>query len=152
MIHYFLVVLRLLLRFQIFNDVFHLMVGNKRPLNPHGFRIADRIKEHIALAQQLFRSVHINDGSGIGTGGHIKGNPARYIGFNQAGDNINRRPLGRNNQMQPGRSGHLRQPANRILNFIGSYHHQIRQLINNNHNLRELGCIAFFLYRLIVAL
>ena len=47
------------------NNIIYRLIGNDRSRNPGRFRIALRIKEHITLSEELFRSVHINDGTGI---------------------------------------------------------------------------------------
>ena len=69
--------------------------------------------------------------------GDLKRDARRKIGFDQTGDDIHRRPLRGENQMNPGRSGFLRQPGNVFLDIPPDRHHQIRQLVDNNYDPRE---------------
>ena len=40
--------------------------------------------------------------------------------------------------MNARRTGQLGQPADGLLNIFGGHHHQIGQLVNQHHNLRQL--------------
>ena len=52
-------------------EVHHLLdfgIRNKSALYTLWLREACRIKEHVALSEQLFRTIHVNDRAGIHTG------------------------------------------------------------------------------------
>ena len=49
-----------------------------------------------------------------------------------------RGPLCSDHQVHPGRTRHLGQTADRILHLVGSRHHQVRQLVDNDNDLEVL--------------
>ena len=140
------------------NDIRNLLVGNERSLYTGGLGIALRIKEHVALSQQLLRAVHIQYRSRIHTAGNRERDTARHIRLNQTGDDIHAGSLRRNNQMNARRSRQLCQTADRFLNLSGRYHHQIGKLVHDNDDLRHLrgsilrAALLHGLYLLVIAL
>ena len=76
----------------------------------------------------------------------MEGNAGRQVGLDDARDNIDRRTLRCHNQVNPRRPSLLRQTLDQKFNFFTCCHHQVRQLINDDHNLRH-GFVseAFFL-------
>ena len=66
----------------------HFFIRDKGPLHTRRFRIALRIKEHIALSQQLLRSHHIQDRPRIHAAGYGERYTAWHICLDQTRDNI----------------------------------------------------------------
>ena len=119
------------------DDTLHLAVGHKAALHAGGLAAADRIVQHIAAAQQLFGAAHIQNGAGVDLRGNGKGNTAGNVGLDEPGDDIHRGTLGGDHQVHTGGTGHLRQAADVILDVLGGGHHQVRQLIDDNDDLRH---------------
>ena len=67
-------------------------------------------------------------------------------GLDQAGDDVNRRTLGRDYQMYPRGSRKLGQTADGILHLARCNHHQIRKLVDDDDDLRHLLRFVFILY------
>ena len=100
------------------------------------------MKEHVAVAEQLFRAAGVQNRPGIHLGGHRKSDSAGNVRLNHAGDNVYRRALGRNDQVHACGTGHLGQTADGVLHLILRGDHQIRQLVDDNDDLRHFGQIA----------
>ena len=90
-----------------------------------GFSAARREEQHVAIAQETLGTNGVQDRPGVDARGDLKGNTGWKVGFNQSCDHINRRSLGCQNQMNPGRSPHLCQPGDRLLDFPTDRQHQI---------------------------
>ena len=131
-------VVRLAARLQRLHDIMHLVIRHKRAMHPLRDARAARQKQHIAMPQQVFSAHLIQDRPGIHLGGDLKGDAARHIGLDQAGNHIHRRPLGREDQMHPGRPRLLRQARDQFLGLLADRHHHVGQFINNDHDTRQL--------------
>ena len=102
----------------VIRDIGDLFIGHKGPLHPGRLGVPLWVKQHISLAEQLLRPIHIQNRSGIHTARYGEGDPARHIGLDQSCDHIHGRALGRDDQ-------------------VDSCHHQIRKLVYNDDNLRK---------------
>ena len=119
------------------NDLFHFFFSYKATLYTQRFWKSDRIKQHIAPTKQFFRAASIQDSTGIYLRTDRKGNTAWNIRFNKTSDNIHRRTLGGDDKMHTGGARHLCQTADGIFHLIGSRHHQVGKLVNDNDDLRQ---------------
>ena len=68
---------------------------------------ATRQIQHVTHAQQRFRAHLVQNGSGVNFATHLKRNTRRYVGLNQACDDIHTRPLGGQNQVNTCRARFL---------------------------------------------
>ena len=119
------------------DDRFDLLVGDEASLDAQRLGGTDRVKQHISTSEQLFCAAHVEDGAGVDLRGNRKRDSGGDIRFDDTGDDINRGPLGCNDQMHPGRARHLRQAADAVLDLVRCSHHQVSQLVNDNHDLRQ---------------
>lgn len=76
--------------------------------------------EHVALAQQLFRTAGIENGSAVNLAGHRERDAAGNIRLDDAGNDVDRRTLCRDDQMDARRARQLSQSANRFLDLAGA--------------------------------
>ena len=116
----------------------YILVGHKSTLYADRLGYTLRIVEHIALAQQLLCAHCIQYRPGVHTAGYRKCDTRRYVCLDNAGDDIDRRSLRRDHQMYACGSCQLRYPADGILHLVLGYHHEIRQLVYDDHYLRHL--------------
>ena len=135
--NYRLIVLCIVLGFHEFYNLLYFLIIHKTALHTLWFHGAGRGKQHIASSQQFLRAGAVQDGTGVDLRRYRKSNSAWNIGFDYTGNNVYGWALCCNNQVHSGGTSHLRQAANGILYFIWRSHHQVRQLINNNHDLRH---------------
>jgi hypothetical protein len=69
--------------------------------------------EHVALAEQLLGALLAQDGAAVDLGGHLEGDAGREVGLDRAGDDVDRRALGRHDDMDAGGARHLREALHR---------------------------------------
>ena len=60
------------------------------------------------------------------------------IGFDQPSDDIDARPLGRQDQVNAGSPRHLRQARDRLLYLAPLDHHEVGQLVNDDDDVRQV--------------
>ena len=110
------------------------LVGEEAALDPGRGKGSRGQIEHIAPAQQLLAAVPVQNGPGIHIAGRLESDPAGDVRLDQAGNDIHGRALRRDNQMNARRPGQLGQPADVLFHILLANHHQVGQLINDNHN------------------
>ena len=93
--------------------------------------------EHVALAEQLLGALLAEDGARIDLRGDREGDPGRQIGLDHAGDDVDRRALGRHDQVDAGGARLLRQALDQELDLLAGGHHQIGELVDDDHDLRQ---------------
>ena len=134
----------------IINQLIQLRIAHKTTLHPQRRRRIGVLEQHIPRPQQPFRPRRIQHHAAIRARGHRKRNTSGEIGLDKTRNHIHRRPLRGQNHMNPRRPRHLRQPGNTPLRILGSQHHQIRQLINNNDNIGQLALPLLGLLAIII--
>ena len=133
-----LVVIRAVEAAHKLDDALHLVVGNEAALHARRLARALRRIEHVALAQQLFRAAGIEDRPAVDLAGHRERDSARDVRLNHARDDVDRRPLRRDHQMDARRARQLRQSADGFLHLAGGDHHQIGQLVDDDGDIGHL--------------
>ena len=87
--------------------------------------------------KQLLRSGHIENRAGVDLRGYAERDPGRNVRFDDARNDVDGRALRRDNQMDARRASHLGQPADRILHVVGSDHHQVGKLVDDDDDIRQ---------------
>ena len=93
--------------------------------------------EHVALAEQLLGALLAEDGARIDLGGDREADPGRQIGLDDAGDDVDRGALGRHDQVDAGRARLLGEALDQELDLLAGGHHQIGELVDDDHDLRQ---------------
>ena len=106
-------------------------------MDSSGHARASRQEQHVTHAQQGLCPHLIQHGSGVDAAGDLKGNPRGNVRLDQTGDDIDRRTLRGQNQVDTGGTGLLGQSSNQLLDLLADHHHQISQLIDHHHDLRQ---------------
>ena len=131
------------------DDRFDLVRRDKAALHAGGFALAQRRIQHIALADQLFRAGRIQNDARLDLARHRERDARRDVRLHDAGDDVRRGALGRNDKVHARGARLLRNAADRGLDLLGRDHHQVGQLVNHNDNLRQhlilLGIAALLL-------
>ena len=112
-----------------------LLIGHKGALHTHGLGRADGQEEHITVAQQLFGTAAVQNGAAVDLAGNGKGDTAGDVGLDKAGDDVHAGSLGRNDQVDAGSAGLLRDAADIVLDFLARDHHQVGQLVNDDGDI-----------------
>ena len=109
------------------------------PWKPHRLALPRLEKEHVTLAEEGLRPILIEDRPAVHLGCDPECDPARKVGLDEAGDHIHRGPLRREDQVQTHRAGLLRQSGQRRLDVGLHRHHEIGQLVHDDHDERHLA-------------
>ena len=67
---------------------------------------------------------------------------AGKVGLDQAGDDVDRRPLRGDDQVDANGARHLRQPADVLLHLLRRCHHQVGHLVDDDHDVGQLLFVA----------
>ncbi len=65
------------------------------------------------------------------------------VGLDQAGDDVHRRALGGDDQVDADGTRHLRQAADVLLHLFGRGHHQVGHLVHDHHDEGQVLLVAF---------
>ena len=93
--------------------------------------------EHVALAQQLLGALFAQDGAAVDLRRHEEADARRQVRLDDAGDDVDRRALRRQNEVDARRPRLLRQPLDQEFDFLARRHHQVGQLVDHHHDLRQ---------------
>ena len=79
----------------------------------------------------------VKDGARVDAARYGKGDTAGNIGLDDTGDDIGRRTLGRDDQVNAGGTGQLGNTLDRRFHFLAGHRHQIRQLVDDHDDIRH---------------
>ena len=105
-------ILRHALRLEMADYLFHLFVGHERPVHTADAAAAGHV-EHVTLAQELFGALLAQNRAAVDLRGDLERDAGRKICLDRAGDDVDRRPLRRQDDMQTGGTRHLRDARDR---------------------------------------
>ena len=83
-------------------------------------------------AEQLLGAVAVENRARIDLRRHAERNARRQVGLDEAGDDVDRRSLGRENEMDADRARHLGEPRDGFLDLVARHHHQVRKLVDQH--------------------
>ena len=89
------------------------------------------------LAEQLLGAVAVENRARVDLRRHAERDPRRQVRLDQAGDDVDRRPLRREDQVDADRARHLREPADRFLDLVAGDHHQVGELVDHHDDERQ---------------
>ena len=128
--------------------VANFLVVDVGALAAHGFAGTGGKEQHVALAEEQFGTVLIQHDTAVHLAGDTERDLARHVRFDQTRDDCRLRALRGENQMDADGSGFLGQSYDERFNFLAAGHHQVRQLIDDDHDVRqELRDLRFFFRR-----
>ena len=115
----------------------NLIVRNKRTVHAHWDRRSGWQIKHIAMSQQIFCALLIENRPGVHFGRHLKCDARWHVGLDETSDHVDRRTLCGKNEMYAGRACFLRQSHNEFLNFLANNHHHVGELVDDDHDERQ---------------
>ena len=129
-----LVVDRLALLAQEAGQPRRLLLGDVGAVQADVPRRGRRQEQHVALAEQLLGAVAVENRARVDLRRHAERDARRQVGLDQAGDDVHRRPLRREDQVDADRARHLRQAADRLFDLVAGHHHQVGELVDHDHD------------------
>ena len=127
------------------DDELDLAVRHEGALRPDGLRRVGGHPEHVAAAEELLRAGHIDDRAGIDGGCGSKRDASGDVRLDEAGDDVDRRPLRPDHEVDARRPGQLRDPGDLFLDLNRCLEHQIRELVDDQDDVRDPVAARLFL-------
>ena len=119
------------------DDLAHLFLSHPRTLHaPGGVRRGHR-DQHVAHAYQALGARLVEDHPAVGDRGHLEREPRRDVGLDDAGDDVDRRALRRDHEVDAHGSCHLGDAADRRLDVARRDHHEVVQLVDHDEDERQ---------------
>ena len=120
------------------DDAVQLSVGYEGALETLRLGGVGWHEQHIAAAQQLLGAASVQDRSRVDLRGDGEGDSCGEVRLDEAGDNVYGRPLGGDDQVDARGAGELGQAAYLPLHLERRRHHQVGQLVDDYHPVRDL--------------
>ena len=95
--------------------------------------------QHVAVSEQRFRAALIENRARVHLRGHLKRNTRRNVRLDEARDHVHGRTLRGQDQVNAGGTRLLRQSRDQLLHLLADDHHQIRELVDNDHDEGQAG-------------
>ena len=115
-------------------DTVDFLIGKKGSLPSDQGAGTRPQKQHIAVAQQFVSPIFIQYYTTIRLACDLKTQTCRQVTFDQTGDDINRRFLSCEDQVDPHCATFLCQSNDVLLNIFACRHHQVCHFIRDNHD------------------
>ena len=109
-----------------------LLLGDVRAVQADEPRRRRRQEQHVALAEQLLGAVAVENRARVDLRRHAERDARRQVRLDEAGDDVDRRPLRRENQVDADGARHLRQARDRFLDLVAGHHHQVGELVDDD--------------------
>ena len=93
-------------------------------------------QQHVALADEALGAGLVEDDPAVGEARHGEGEAGRDVGLDDAGDDVDRRALGGDHQVDADGAGHLGDAADRLLDVAGRHHHEVVELVDHDEDVR----------------
>ena len=91
--------------------------------------------EGVTLSGKGLGPVLVEDDAGVQLGGGGKGQARGHVGLDEAGDHLCDRPLGGQDQMDPGGAGQLGDALDGGLDVLGGRHHEVGKLVDDDQEI-----------------
>ena len=109
-------------------------------------RRAGNQEQHVAVAQQPLGTHFIEHDSRVAAVGHLERDPRRQVALDQAGDDVDHGLLRGQDQVHADGAGELRQADDVLLDLLFGRHHDLGQLVGDDHDVRHVGRDALALF------
>ena len=106
-------------------------------LQSRRLRFPRRNEQHVAVAQQRFGAHAVDDRAAVDLRCDAERDPARKVRLDEPGDDVHARPLRRQDQVDADRARLLREHRERRLDLALHRHHEVGQLVDHHHNVRQ---------------
>ena len=115
----------------------HLVVADEGAVHAQRHAGARRQVEHVAHAEQRLGAHLVEDGARVDLARDLERQARRDVGLDQAGDDVDARPLRRQDQVHARRARLLRQARDQLLDLLADDHHQVGELVDDDDDERQ---------------
>ena len=121
----------------LLDDERDLFLADVRALDALEAGRAERLEEHVALAEEALRPALVEDHARVGLARDRERDPRRDVRLDHAGDHVDRGALGREDEVDADGARLLRQPDDRVLDGLRRDHHQVGELVDHDEQVRQ---------------
>ena len=118
-------------------DARRLLLGDVGPVHAHETRRGGRQIQHVAAAEELLGPVAVENRARVDLRRHAERDARWQVGLDQAGDHVDRRALGGQDEVDADGPRHLREAGDRLLHLAAREHHQVGQLVDGEHDVGQ---------------
>ena len=93
--------------------------------------------QEVALADELLGAGLVEDDARVGEARDREREAARHVGLDHTGDHVDRRTLRRDHEVDADGARHLRDAADARLDVARRDHHQVVELVDDDHDERQ---------------
>ena len=102
-------------------------------------QVIARRQQHVTAADELVGPASVEDGPAVDLRGHAEGHAAGEVGLDGAGDDVDRRALRGDDQVNADGPRQLRQTCNGHLHLLARRHDQVGKLVDDEHDVRQVA-------------
>ena len=139
-------ILRTALGLEVLDHPVHLAIGHERSVDALRMPSTGRQIKHVALPEQSFGAHLVEDGARIDLARDLERDARRNVGLDETGDDVDRGPLRREDQVDARSARFLRDPRDQLFDLLAGYHHQIGKLVDDyddqRHFVDRLGIVG----------
>ena len=122
---------------EVADNRMNLAVRNVGAVYPYGHRRPRRQIKHIAMSQQVFRALLVENRPRVHSRGDLKRDSRRHVGLDEAGDHVHRGSLCGKDQVYAGCTCFLRQSYDQFFDLLAHNHHHVGEFVNDNDDKRQ---------------
>ena len=126
------------------HDLLDFVVGDERAVHAADAAAAGHV-EHVALAEQLLGALLAEDGAAVDLRGDLEGDAGREVRLDRAGDDVDRRALRGEDDVDAGGARHLREALDRAFDVLAGDHHQVGHLVDDDDDVGQRLEVEIFL-------
>ena len=139
-------VVGLALRLDELDDLVDFIIRDKAALDTAGLAPVDLGEQHVAQTGELLGAHLVDDDARVDARGDVKGDAVGDVGLDEARHHVGAGALRGHDKMNTGGTAQLGDTHNRGLDILTGDHHQVRELVNDDDQVRHL------LWRVVVML
>ena len=94
-------------------------------------------QQHVATAKKFLGTTLIEDDSRISEARNREGQTCRHVGFDHAGNDVDRRTLSGDHQVDADCTRHLRDSTDRFFDVARRNHHEVIELVDHDKDVRK---------------
>ncbi len=121
------------------DDRLDLRVAHERALDAGRLARVDRLIKHVSAAEQLLRAAGVEDDPAVDLRADSECDARRDVGLDKARDDVRRRALRGDDEVDADRAGELRDAADELLDLACRDHHEVGELVDDDDYIRQLA-------------